>query len=138
MLLMGEVIVGNPVLNVISNLKYIPNQGINPEIAGNVSKVVKQVNVVSKQNVAANPNYCRKIIAKLEKTPEKDVFTPSSAPVSSSVDLVPKNHHRPRNSGDKNAMAAYFDNSQQAEIQEINERKQAWIDSVVEELENKK
>ena len=35
-------------------------------------------------------------------------------------------------------MAAYFDNSQQAEIQEINKRKQAWIDSVVEELENKK
>lgn len=136
---MGKVIMVNHALNVISNLKFISVQGINPEIAGNVTKVVKKSNVISKQNVSTtNPNYCRKIISKLEKTPEKDVFTSSATPVTSSVDKAPKNHHRPRNSGDKNAMASYFDNSKQSAIEEMNERKQAWLDSVVEELENKK
>lgn len=127
----------NKILNAVSNIKMVPIQAINPEISASKPIVRNITKSIREQGVVEQHNYSRKILNKLERTPQQDTFVPSQAPSQSvaSVDVKPKNRHNPRNIGDKQGMAEYFDNS--AKVVDENSEQQKWLENVVAELDSK-
>lgn len=138
----------NIILNVIPKMNFVPRQAINPYnqariFAGKQEKKITEFCFQQKSMLS------RKILSRLDKSPETDEFAPSQVvETTNAIKQKHKAHQKVKHSNDKLMMEKYFDNSsediqlqkeeqRQAVLKDIQSKKEEWYQAVSEELQKK-
>lgn len=105
----------NNLLDIISKIRIVPIQAINPEISSYKPIIRNDIINPIKQNIGRQNKYSRKIINKLERTPKQDIFinTQQTSTNSKSINIPNKKQNINKNIGNKKGMEEYFDNSKE-------------------------
>lgn len=96
----------NNLLDIISKIRIVPIQAINPEISSYKPVIRNYIIPSVNKNIRKQHNYSRKIINKLERTAKQDVFvnTQKTSASKKAVNITHKKQNINKNTGNKKGM----------------------------------